>query len=424
MEENLDQNLNRQVPKNRNFVVYGLVAVLIIISLFVGIVIGLNRQINLASGGNPSSVGRVINTDSLPDYLTKDVNFKLFWRVWDMIKSKYIDRDRVTDAQLFYGALRGVLDSLEDPYSVFLNPQNSKEFNDELDGKFEGIGAEIGIRQEILTVISPLPGSPAEKAGIKSLDKIVEIDGISTAGMDLDQAVNLIRGNQGTTVVLKIAREGLNELKEITVTRETIKINSVTLENKQGFAYIKVSNFNSDTSGGFLEAANEIIKNSYPGIILDLRNNPGGFLDTAVDLAGYWVEEGQVVVREEFNEPELNQQYLSSGNAQFMGIKTIILVNAGSASASEIVSGALQDYDLATVVGETTFGKGSVQELEQLSDGSSVKLTIARWITPQGRTIDLNGITPDVFVELTDEDYDQSKDPQLDKAFELLKQAE
>ena len=425
MEENLDQSLNRQVPKSRNFVVYGLVAVLIIISLFVGIVIGLNRQIDLASGGGSlSAVGRVINTDSLPDYLTKDVNFKLFWRVWDMIKTKYIDRDRITDAQLFYGALRGVLAALEDPYSVFLNPQNSKEFNDELDGKFEGIGAEIGIRQEILTVISPLPGSPAEKTGIKSLDKIIEIDGISTAGMDLDQAVNLIRGDQGTTVVLTIAREGLNELKEITVTRETIKINSVALENKQGFAYIKVSNFNSDTSGGFLETANEIIKSSYPGIILDLRNNPGGFLDTAVDLAGYWVEEGQVVVREEFNEPELNQQYLSSGNAQFKGIKTVILVNAGSASASEIVAGALQDYGLATVVGETTFGKGSVQELEQLSDGSSVKLTIARWITPQGRTIDLNGITPDVLVELTDEDYDQNKDPQLNKAFELLRQVE
>ena len=263
MEENLDQSLNRQVPKSRNFVVYGLVAVLIIISLFVGIVIGLNRQIDLASGGGSlSAVGRVINTDSLPDYLTKDVNFKLFWRVWDMIKTKYIDRDRITDAQLFYGALRGVLAALEDPYSVFLNPQNSKEFNDELDGKFEGIGAEIGIRQEILTVISPLPGSPAEKTGIKSLDKIIEIDGISTAGMDLDQAVNLIRGDQGTTVVLTIAREGLNELKEITVTRETIKINSVALENKQGFAYIKVSNFNSDTSGGFLETANEIIKSS------------------------------------------------------------------------------------------------------------------------------------------------------------------
>ena len=411
-------------PKTKpNFVFYGVIIIFLVITFFIGIVVGLNRQIaQSGQGGNLSNSGRVINTDSLPDYLTKDVNFKIFWKVWDIIRSKYIDRDQITDAQLFYGALQGTLTALNDPYSLFLNPEGSKEFSDELDGKFEGIGAEIGIRQEVLTIISPLPGSPAEKAGLKSLDKIMEIDGISTIGLNLDKAVNLIRGDKGTEVILTIARVGSDELKKVAVTRDTIKINSVTLEDKEGFAYIKVTNFNSDTSSAFLEKANEVIQKSPKGIILDLRNNPGGFLETAVDLAGYWVEKGQVVVREEFNEPELNQQYLSSGQAQFQGIKTVVLVNSGSASASEIVSGTLQDYGLATIVGETTFGKGSVQELEKLSDGSSVKITVARWVTPQGRTIDLNGITPDVEIELTQEDYDGGGDPQLDKAIELLQE--
>ncbi len=398
------------------------VIILITISFFIGIIVGLNKKIGgvSAGGSDNSSLGRVLNADNLPDYLTKDVNFKNFWKVWDIIKNKYIDRNNITDAQLFYGALKGSVAALEDPYSVFLNPDNSKEFSDELQGKFEGIGAEIGIREDKLAIIAPLEDSPAEKAGLKPLDKVVAIDDRDTTGLSLDEAVKLIRGPKGTQVNLMIARDGLGDLQKITITRDTIKIKSVKYENKSGLAYLKLSNFNSDTNGAFQEAVNEVLKNNPRGVILDLRNNPGGYLDTAVAIAGFWVDKGQLVVKEEFNDPSLNQEYPAAGSAQLKSYKTVILVNGGSASASEIVAGALQDYDLATVVGEQTFGKGSVQELEKLSDGSSIKITIARWLTPQGRTIDKNGITPDVEVKLTEEDYKNNQDPQLKKALELL----
>ena len=410
----------KQKPRTK-VIIFGLIAILIIISFFIGIVVGLNKQIlDITDNGQLSKFGRVLNTDSLPDYLTKDVNFKIFWKVWDIIRNKYIDRDSITDAQLFYGALKGSVAALEDPYSVFLNPQTSKEFSDELQGKFEGIGAEIDIKDNRLTIIAPLPDSPAEKAGIKPLDKVVAVDNIDTTGMSLYEAVKLIRGDKGTEVTLTITRDEGKELHKITITRDTIKIISVRYEDKKGIAYIKVTNFNSDTNSLFLETVNKVIKSSPKGIVLDLRNNPGGYLDIAVQLAGYWVEKGKVVVKEEFNEPGLNQEYLSSGQAQLKNYKTVILVNGGSASASEIVSGALQDYNLAQIVGTQTFGKGSVQELEKLSDGSSIKITVARWLTPQGRLIEGNGIAPDIEIELTEEDYDNEKDPQLNKAIELI----
>lgn len=412
--------------KNRSKIfLIGLIGILIIISLFVGIVIGLNKQIGSTTDqNNGQTLGRVLNTDTLPDYLTKDVNFKVFWKVWDIIKNKYIGRDTITDAQLFYGALKGTVEALEDPYSVFLNPKSSKEFSQELEGKFEGIGAEIGIRKERLTIIAPLPDSPAAKAGLKSLDKITAIDDIDTTDLSLDEAIQLIRGNKGTPVTLTVQREGQTDLLKITIVRDTIKINSVSLEYKDNIAYLKISNFNSDTGGLFLESANDILSKSPKGIILDLRNNPGGYLDTAVELSGYWVPSGETVVKEEMSNAELNQEYRSHGNAQLKNFKTVVLINGGSASASEIMAGALQDWQLAKVVGINSFGKGSVQELEQLSDGSSLKITIARWLTPQGRLIEENGITPDIEVELTEEDYNNNRDPQLDKAKEIINQTE
>ncbi|MFA6304669.1 MAG: S41 family peptidase [Patescibacteria group bacterium] len=424
MTEITNQPLNYPLTpsaKRPNVAIIAGVVILLIVAFFIGMTIGLNKQVSANSPeSNSVNGGQVLNTDNLPDYLAKDVNFKNFWKVWDIIKTKYIDRDKITDTQLFYGALRGSVEALGDPYSVFLNPEGSKEFNDELQGKFEGIGAEIGIRDERLTVISPLADSPAEKAGLKPLDKVMAIDDKDTTNMPLDQAIKLIRGDKGTDVTLSIAHQGSDEIKKITITRDTIKIKSVTYQDKNGFALIKISNFNADTNSLFLEAINQAIKTSPKGVILDLRNNPGGYLDTAVAISGYWLSKGEVVVKEDFGDPELNQDYSSSGLAQLSNYKTVILVNGGSASASEIVAGALQDYKLATVVGEQTFGKGSVQELEKLSDGSSVKVTIARWLTPLGRTIDKNGITPDEVVKLTEEDYKANKDPQMDKALEIL----
>lgn len=415
---------NLKKPKGQRVIITLLLFILLIIVFSGGVVIGLNQKIYVEIlGPDSSKIGQVLNTDALPDYLTKDVNFKLFWKTWDIIKDKYIDHDKVTDAQLFYGALVGTVASLNDPYSVFLPPEEAKKFSEELSGRFEGIGAEIGIKNDRLTIISPLPDSPAEKAGVRALDKIMAIDGFNTTGISLDQAVNMIRGEKGTEVTLTIAREEGKEFLDITITRDEIQIKSVSFEMKQNnIAYLKMSNFNSDTSDIFKEKVNEILSKSPKGIILDLRNNPGGYLNTAVEIAGYWVENGLIVVKEEFSNLELNREHPSHGQTQLKDYPTVVLINQASASASEIVAGALQDYSLAQLVGMQTFGKGSVQELEKLSDGSSVKLTVARWLTPQGRYIDDNGILPDIEIDLTKEDYDNNRDPQLDKAFELLNQ--
>lgn len=407
--------------RNYYLLLTAVAVILLIIVFFIGLVVGLNKQLDLGKAGvDEVKSGKVLNADTLPDYLGKDVNFKLFWQVWRIIKDKYIDRQQVTDAQLFYGSLQGVLASLKDPYSVFLNPETSTKFNEELAGKFEGIGAEIGIKKERLTVIAPLPESPAAKAGLRPQDKILAIDGLDTTGIALDQAVSLIRGEKGTQVTLTIFREGNENNLEVKITRDTIIIKSVRWEMKGQIAHLTLTHFNEDTSNEFRDRVNEILLKSPKGIILDLRNNAGGYLETAIEIAGYWVKSGETVVKESFGQVELDRDHASHGQEQLKNYPLVVLVNNGSASASEIVAGALQDYNFGKIVGEQTFGKGSVQELEKLSDGSSVKVTVARWLTPQGRSIDEKGIIPDIEVKLTEEDYKNDKDPQLDKALELL----
>lgn len=408
-------------------VVLYLVIVLVLISFGGGVLIG-QKYGKLKVVTEPKAViengeeyGKVTGKDQpLPDFLKKDVDFSLFWEVWNRIQQEYIDRP-VGETKLLYGALAGLVASLRDPYSVFLEPEPAKEFTDELEGHFEGIGAEIGIRDNVLTIISPLPESPAESAGLKAGDQVVEIDSYSTENISLNEAVRRIRGKKGTTVTLKVFREKDSGFHEITIIREVIKIVSVKWEMKAGdVAYIKVTNFHGDTNARFKQTVEEILIKNPKGIVLDLRNNPGGYLDQAVTIASYWLPQGQVVVQEEFAAGE-RRQHLANGQAQFKAHKTVVLVNQGSASGSEIVSGALQDYGLARLVGEKTFGKGSVQNLEELSDGSAVKLTIARWLTPNGRQINVEGIEPDEVVELTEEDFKEGRDPQLDKALEMLR---
>jgi len=414
---------SKQIIKSRGFYIAVLVLALSL-CFFIGLAVGLGSKTpaDWSITDNKITDGKVTGTDAkLPEYLSKDVDFKLFWKVWEIVKNKYIGRDQVTDTQLFYGALAGSVAALGDPYSVFLDPENNKVFDEELKGAFEGIGAEIGLRDERLTVIAPLPESPAEKAGLKPLDKIISIDKVDTTGMPLEQAIKLIRGKKGSIVVLVVERKDVKELKTISVTRDTIVVKSVSAKKQDGFDYIKIANFNADTAGGFAETVKGIVANGSKGIILDLRSNPGGYLDTAVTVAGYWLKSGEVVVKEEFNNPNLDNDYRSTGAGELQKYPTVVLVNGGSASASEIVAGALQDTKLGTLVGETTFGKGSVQELENLGDGSSIKITIAHWLTPLGRLIDKNGITPDIKVERTEDDYQKDIDPQLLKAVELLR---
>lgn len=395
---------------------------LVVISLSAGMFIGLS----LVAWEQPEAARQAARP--LPQLIgvgkenrkLEGVDFDQFWQVWDYVKEQYV-HDDVTDQKLLYGALHGMVQSLEDPYSVFLEPTTSAQFQQDLSGSFEGIGAEIGIRDDQLTIIAPLPGNPAEKAGVKAGDVVVMIDEVDAVNLPLDLAVHRIRGPMGTPVTLKIRRNGEKELRTFTIVRDTIAIVSVTWQKLPGnIAHLQLKYFNEDTQARFEKAARQIVAANAKGIILDLRNNPGGFLTTAIEVTSYWTGAERIVVGEQQRNREIIGHKPSNQEALFEGIPTVVLINRGSASGSEIVAGALQDYGLAKLVGEASFGKGSVQNLRELPDGSSVKLTIAKWLTPNGRQIEGEGITPDVEVKAAENGSAASLDPQLDKAIELL----
>lgn len=363
-------------------------------------------------------VTKIINKEIEPRMEVNGLDFELFWEVWELLEEKYVDQP-ISEEDLFYGAISGLVRSLDDPHSVFLSPEKTKEFNREMDGEFEGIGAEVGIRNGRVTIVSPLPNTPAKKAGLRPQDTIFAIDEVDTTDMSLTEAVSRIRGEKATDVTLTILRKGEPEFQDIVVTRGVIVVPSVTWEMKDGkIAYIEIYHFNSDAITGFNKVVRDVLLKEPNGIILDLRNNPGGFLNASISIADYWLPDG-VIVKEVFSD-QSELEYSAQKTAPFIDIPTVVLVNGGSASASEIVSGALQDHDKATIVGEKTFGKGSVQGLNDLSDGSSIKLTTAKWLTPNGSQIDGIGITPDVEIEMEKEDYENYLDPQLDKAIEVL----
>lgn len=349
----------------------------------------------------------------------ENLDFNLYWEVWNDLKTDYVDKNKIKNQDLFYGSLKGLAQSAGDPYTVFMDPKEAKEFANDMAGTFEGIGAEIGIRNEVITVIAPLDGMPAQKAGLRAGDKVYAVDGVSTIGLTVDEVVKKIRGAKDTKVTLTIIR-GKEKSKDIIITRSLIVVKSVKTEmRKDGIFIIRVSSFNDDTSDLFNAAVNTILTKNPKGIILDLRNNPGGYLETAVDMASEWIEAGPVVA-EQFNSNRRNE-YPADGQARLKDYPTVVLVNGGSASASEIVAGALRDYKKATLIGEKTFGKGSVQTLNSLSGGAALKVTVAKWLTPAGDCINEKGIDPNMEIKLTNEDIDKDLDPQLDKALEILK---
>lgn len=391
------------------------VTMLAAILVAVGYAVGLQQQF---SEQVPEGEGRVLNKSDAPSWVSDDADFAAFWDVWELVRAQYVDQP-VSELDMYYGSLQGMLWSLDDPYSTYFTPEEAAEFDRDLEGTFFGIGAEIGLKDDQIVVIAPLAGTPAEKAGLLAGDQILLINDVSTEGMSVSEAVDNIRGDRGTAVILQVSREGVEEPITLTITRDEIKIDSVTFDIRDdGIAVISVSMFNDDTMTLFEEKSRELLEAGATGIVLDLRNDPGGLLDAAIDLAGYWID-GQTVVIEEIRGSR--EEYAASGTARLQDVPTVVLVNGGSASASEILAGALQDYQEATIIGEQTFGKGSVQEYHQLPDGSAVKITVARWLTPLGRSIDQTGITPDVVVPLTSEDYHANQDPQFNAAIDFLK---
>ena len=348
------------------------------------------------------------------------IDAALFNQVWDLLQQNYFKSSDMAEKDLFYGAVSGMVAAAKDPYTVFLTPEITSDFTQELNGSFFGIGAEIGKKNGILVVISPLADSPAEKAGLRAGDKIFAIDDQDSSSLSVDQAVTLIRGKKGTPVKLMVLSIDEEKPKDITIIRDKIAIPSVVYKLENDIAVVELTNFNSDTNDRFAKIAKQIVKDQPKGIVLDLRNDPGGYLNVAVDIASFWLNKDDVVVKEVFANTADNTEYRASGENILKDFKTVVLVNEGSASASEILAGALQDYGIAKLVGQKTFGKGSVQQLFDLSDGSSLKVTVAEWLTPKDRAINEKGIEPDVVVEFSTEDFNKDLDPQLDKAKELL----
>lgn len=355
--------------------------------------------------------------------IDKTIDFSLFWDTWNLLKNKYIDSEKLEANKLFYGAIKGMLQATGDPYTTFFDPEENKEFNEDISGTFEGIGAELGIKNGILTIIAPLQGTPSEKAGLRSGDKIIKIDGRIASDMSIDEAIDSIRGPKGTKVILSIFREGSEETQDITVERNIINVKSVKIEFKENnIAYVEISRFGDDTEKGFSEAMAQIKSQGSKGLIIDLRNNPGGYLESSIMIASKLLPKGKTVVIEE-NGDKSQEKMNARGGDVGSGIETVVLINEGSASASEILAGALRDNrDNVTLVGKKSFGKGSVQEFIKLSQGTAAKITVARWLTPKGEQINEQGIKPDKEVELTNDDYNNNRDPQFEEALQVLKE--
>jgi carboxyl-terminal processing protease len=370
--------------------------------------------------------------------------FQSFWKVWQLLSEKYVNATTTDSQKRIWGAIQGLTASQNDPYTVFFPPEESAIFKSDIAGNFEGVGMEIASKDGFLTVVAPLKDSPAEKAGVKPGDKVLQIDGKSTSDLPVDQAVKLIRGPKGSAVKILFMREGVAQPFEKAITRDTIDIPTLQTEVKSGSSsgtgsttassnngvglrqdgifVIRLFSFTSTSPDLFRKALRDFVESGSHKLVIDLRGNPGGYLEAAWDMASWFLPSGDVIVTEDFGGKQPSNVYRSKGYNIFgKNLKLVILVDSGSASASEIFAGALQEHGVAKLVGTKTFGKGSVQELIPITPDTSLKVTIARWLTPNGHNLSHDGLNPDVEVKFTPADIDAKKDVQMDKAVEILR---
>ncbi len=406
-------------PSSRGVAVRGISFALVAALAFGG-------GIAVGSGGSAAAVVARIplvgdGLDATPD---QSVDFTDFWKAWNALDENYVSTHASstlpTAKERLFGAIEGLASSYDDPYTVFFPPKEAKAFADTISGSFAGVGMEIGIKDDILIVIAPLKGTPAEAAGVRAGDQIIAIDGLSTDGLSTDKAVQKIRGPAGTTVGLTLFRAGKS--LDIKIVREVIQVPETDdgLDEASGVYHIALYEFTSNSANLFDEALARFLSSGSRKLVVDLRGNPGGYLDAAVDIASHFLPRGAKVVTEDFGGKQPENVHTSFGYAALpAGMKTVVLIDGGSASASEIFAGALQDNQVATLIGTKSFGKGSVQTLLDLGDGS-LKVTVARWVTPEGHWIMGNGVTPDIIVPFTAADGAAKKDPQMERAIRFL----
>ncbi|OGK31482.1 hypothetical protein A3I50_02900 [Candidatus Roizmanbacteria bacterium RIFCSPLOWO2_02_FULL_37_9] len=370
----------------------------------------------------------VFNTKRSPLLDDKNLDFELFWETWEELERKFIDKSKIDKQKMYFGAIKGMVSALEDPYTFFLTPEENKESRDDLAGKFEGIGAQLGLQDNRITVVAPLKNSPAQKSGIKAGDFINEVDDKSTKGWTLPQAVSKIRGTRGTKVKLTLERS--SKEFEVVIVREQIKVESVEISyekrKNQSVAIIKLNQFGDNTNDEWDKTAEEIAekwqRDEIKGLIIDLRDNPGGYLDGSVYVASEFLPKGKLVVKQTSTTQD-EKSYQVKREGKLLDIPMVVIINKGSASASEILAGALRDYKRARLIGEKSFGKGSVQEATNLKGGAGIHITVAKWILPKGDWINSKGIEPDIKVENKLKEgttLTRENDQQLEKAIKQL----
>ena len=397
----------------------------IVTALFLVMLVGGSFAAGKASGRDQALEPVSVNIPQAELGKPESIDFSPFWKAWSVLNEKYVPATttgQVDNEDKVWGAIEGLANSLGDPYTVFLPPVENEIFEGDVRGNFEGVGMEVGVRDGVLTVVAPLKGTPAYNAGVKSGDKIVEINSVSTYNMSTEEAVMLIRGKAGTPVTFKVVREGATEPIDITVVREVINIPTIDTElRSDGVFVIELYNFSAASPDLFRKALREFIESGSDKLILDLRGNPGGYLDAAIDMASWFLSPGKIIVREDFGEKKPEEAHRSRGYDIFnKNLKMVVLVDGGSASASEILAGALSEHGVAKLVGDKTYGKGSVQELVKITSDTSLKVTIARWLTPEGISISASGIEPDITIKNTLEDLENGRDVQREKAVETL----
>ncbi len=389
------------------------------------LVIGFAGGLKVGASGSGYSLPNIpLLGDSLSATPDQTADFTAFWKAWNVLDTRFVQTHGSTTApttkEKLWGAISGMTSSFGDPYTVYLPPQEAKAFQENIAGEFGGVGMEMGIKDKVLTVIAPLKGTPAARAGLMAGDMIIAINGTSTESLSIDGAVRLIRGKKGTTVVLKIARAGT--ILEIPIVRDIIAVPTIehSYDATSGVYYIAIFEFSATSAGLFDKALVDFRKSGTNKLIIDVRGDPGGYLSAAVSVASHFMPEGAPVVTEDYSGKQENTVHRSRGTGGVPAdVKVVVLMDQGSASASEILAGALSDAKVATLIGTRTFGKGSVQELIDI-DGGALKVTIARWLTPSGRSISDGGLTPDIKVERTAEDYKAGKDPQKERAVLFL----